>query len=169
MIPLAPFWVRNPQVPICRDLGCSAGASLLPSLWRLIAWQGGSLVSGGATGTLSGKSVYWSRSPGQISEGKSRSQHPLGTISWHSFITDPPCSPQDQDQETTECLSSQLIHSANSSCSQPHQDQDGIGNSVPRSCLRGQRPAAQWIHSHGGFRKALCEVKRGMKQDLKSR
>lgn len=157
--PIGSFWVRNPQVPIFRDLGCSTGASLLPSLWGLITWQGGSSVSGGATGTLSGKSVYWGRSPGQISEGKSRSQPSPGTISWHSLITDPPCRPQDQDQETTECsfpfrvvcLSPQLIHSANSSCPQPHQDQDRIGNSVPRSCLRGQWPAAQWLHSHRGL------------------
>lgn len=69
------------------------------------------------------------------------------------------------------CLSPQPIHSANSSCSQSHQDQDGIGSSVPCSCLGGGEDSGQQ-HSGfiptGGFHKAQCEVKRGMNQDLKS-
>lgn len=80
VMPLAPFWVSNPQITIFRDLGCSAGASLLPSfgevdlLGKVVAW------------CLEARSELWGRSSRQISEEKSRSQHFLGTVPWHSIV-----------------------------------------------------------------------------------
>lgn len=171
--PISSFWVRNPQVPVFRDLGCSAGASLLPSLWGLKAWQGGSLVSGGVRGTLSGKSVYWGRSPGQISEGKSRSQHSPGTISWHTVSSPilhavlwlstrrPLSAPSpfvlSACHPNSFILQTRLVHS-------PIRTRTGLAIvSLAAACGdSGFIPIR-------GFRKALCEVKRGMKQDLKSR
>lgn len=162
IMPLAPFWVRNPRLPIFRGRGCSASGSLLPScgeaelLGKEVAWclevrcelsVGNQCIVAGHQDKLvsrkAGHSISW-HCP------MARSHH----RGQRDCMVDK-CSPQDQDQGTTECSSprqallSVAIHSANSSCSQPHQG--GIANTAPSQLLGGMVAVTRLLNSHRGL------------------
>lgn len=117
-----------------------------------------------------------SRSSGQISEEKSRSQHFLGTVPWHILFSEERGACRTNGSETRRslsvllpamlclsvCLSPQLSQPANSSCSQPWEThiRPGLLTVLLHSCWDSSQQHGCLIPSRG-FLKAQCRKERG--------